>query len=87
VTDETGSRVRERADYINALPADARLGIRERMRRVDALGDLLTHLEDEPLPDAKRQAELVEFLRVEYEEARFSREFCLRHYGVPSSRA
>jgi hypothetical protein len=83
MTEESSSRVRERADYINALPADVREGLRERMRRADTFGTLLCHVQDHPLPNAKMQAELVEFLAIEEEEARFSWQFAMRQHDVP----
>jgi hypothetical protein len=83
MAEESSSRLEERADYINALPADVRAGLKERMRRADTFGTLLCHIQDHPLPNAGMQAELVEFLAEEHEEACFSWQFALRRNGVP----
>jgi len=83
MTEESSLRVRERADYSNALPADVQEGIKERMRRVDAFSDLFEHVQEYPLPDAERQEEVVEFLSVEHEDALFEWKFYLSRHGVP----
>lgn len=75
--------LKARTEYIEALPEGKRQRIAELLRRGSSLNTILLTIEDHPAPNAHVQAEMVEFLRQECEEARSLRRYTERAYGVP----